>query len=58
MERHRIDENDAFALLREQARRNGRKLVDIAQAVIDGHRLLPAAIPADNPRALGDDAHP
>jgi two-component system, response regulator / RNA-binding antiterminator len=58
MERHRIDENDAFALLREQARRNGRKLVDIAQAVIDGHRLLPAAISADDPRALGDDAHP
>jgi response regulator NasT len=58
MERHRIDENDAFALLREQARRNGRKLVDIAQAVIDGHRLLPGTLSGGDPSPLGDDAHP
>ncbi len=42
MERHHIDEQQAFALLREQARRSGKKLVDIAQAITDGYALLPA----------------
>lgn len=41
MERHQIDEQHAFALLRDQARHSGRKLVDIAQAIVDGHALLP-----------------
>jgi AmiR/NasT family two-component response regulator len=41
MERHQIDEQKAFALLRDQARHSGRKLVDIAQAIVDGHALLP-----------------
>jgi AmiR/NasT family two-component response regulator len=41
MERHQIDEAAAFAMLREHARRSGRKLVDIAQALLDGHLLLP-----------------
>jgi AmiR/NasT family two-component response regulator len=41
MERHQVDEQQAFALLRDQARHNGRKLVDVAQAIVDGHALLP-----------------
>jgi AmiR/NasT family two-component response regulator len=41
MERHAIDEAAAFEMLREQARRDNRKLVDLATAVVDGHRLLP-----------------
>jgi AmiR/NasT family two-component response regulator len=41
MERHSIEEAQAFELLRAQARRGNRKLVDIAQAVVDGHALLP-----------------
>src|SRR3954449_6548216 len=41
MERHAIDEAAAFEMLREQARRDNRKLVDLAAAVVDGHRLLP-----------------
>jgi AmiR/NasT family two-component response regulator len=41
MERHQIDELQAFAMLRDRARQSGRKLVDIAQAVLDGHLLLP-----------------
>jgi AmiR/NasT family two-component response regulator len=41
MERHQVDEQAAFALLRDQARHSGRKLVDIAQAIVDGHALLP-----------------
>jgi response regulator NasT len=41
MERHRIDETSAFEMLREQSRIDNRKLVDLATAVVDGHRLLP-----------------
>ena len=43
MERHAIGEEQAFELLRSQARKGNRKLVDIAQAVVDGHghALLP-----------------
>jgi response regulator NasT len=41
MERHSIDEHDAFAMLREHSRANNRKLIDVANAVVDGHRLLP-----------------
>lgn len=41
MERHQLDENAAFELLRQHARRNNRKIVDIATAVIDGAVHLP-----------------
>ncbi len=45
MERHAIDEARAFEMLREQSRTSNRKLIDIAMAVIDGHRLLPRDTP-------------
>ena len=41
MERHGIDENGAFEMLRDRARVNNRKLIDLAAAVVDGHPLLP-----------------
>jgi len=41
MERHSIDEETAFAKLRERSRIDNRKLIDLAAAVVDGHRLLP-----------------
>jgi response regulator NasT len=41
MERHSIDEAAAFTMLRDQARIDNRKLIDLAAAVVDGHRLLP-----------------
>jgi AmiR/NasT family two-component response regulator len=41
MERHDLDERGAFDLLRTHARNSNRKLTDIANAVIDGRRLLP-----------------
>jgi AmiR/NasT family two-component response regulator len=41
MERHAIDEASAFEMLRAQSRADNRKLVDLATAVVDGHRLLP-----------------
>ena len=42
MERHGIDEEAAFNMLRDQARRTNRKLVDLADAVVTGHPMLPA----------------
>ena len=41
MERHSIDEDSAFAMLRDRSRMDNRKLIDLAAAVVDGHRLLP-----------------
>ena len=38
--RQKIDERKAFELLRSQSQRSGRKLFDIAQAVVDSHLLL------------------
>lgn len=43
MERHGISETEAFDLLRDHARDDNRKLIDLATAVVDGHRLLPGA---------------
>jgi AmiR/NasT family two-component response regulator len=41
MERHSIGEAEAFQRLREHARAGGRRVVDVARAVLDGHALLP-----------------
>jgi AmiR/NasT family two-component response regulator len=41
MERHTIDERHAFEMLRDRSRIDNRKLIDLAAAVVDGHRLLP-----------------
>jgi AmiR/NasT family two-component response regulator len=41
MERHQVGEREAFELLRDQARSSNRRVVDVAQAVVDGHSLLP-----------------
>jgi response regulator NasT len=41
MERHGVDERQAFELLRQQARRSNRRVIDLALAVADGHALLP-----------------
>ena len=41
MERHGIGEREAFDLLRGQARSSNRSVVALAQAVLDGHALLP-----------------
>jgi response regulator NasT len=42
MERHGIDDRTAFKRLRDHARGGNRRVVDVAQAVVDGHALLPA----------------
>jgi AmiR/NasT family two-component response regulator len=49
MERHSVDEDAAFEMLRERSRADNRKLVDLATAVVDAHRLLPKEKPASPP---------
>jgi AmiR/NasT family two-component response regulator len=52
MERHAIDDQQAFEMLRGHSRSSNRKLVDVASALIDSHLLLrrdPAA--GDQPAA-------
>jgi AmiR/NasT family two-component response regulator len=41
MARHAIDADGAFELLRDHSQHNGRKLVDVAQAIVDSYLLLP-----------------
>ncbi len=48
MERHAIDEASAFEMLREHSRATNRKLIDVAAAVVDGHRLLPRAATSES----------
>ena len=45
MERHSVDDATAFEMLRERSRAENRKLIDLATAIADGHRLLPKAKP-------------
>src|SRR5215213_1390181 len=47
MERHGIDDKAAFGRLREHARSGNRRVVEVAQAVVDGHALLPARATQD-----------
>jgi response regulator NasT len=56
MERYQVDERQAFAMLRDHARHGGQKLVHVAQAVLDGHLLLPSMMSASaNNVEPGDD---
>jgi AmiR/NasT family two-component response regulator len=41
MERHAVDDRAAFTMLRDHARNRGRKVVDVAASVVEGHPLLP-----------------
>ena len=40
MERHGASDNAAFEMLRDHSQHTGRKLFDIAQAIVDSHVLL------------------
>jgi len=45
MERHSVDEREAFELLRDHARSTSRRVLDVAHAVLEGHALLPKQTP-------------
>jgi AmiR/NasT family two-component response regulator len=51
MARHAVDGDHAFDLLRRHSQRSGRKLVDVADAVVESHLLLLPAIPQPERRA-------
>jgi AmiR/NasT family two-component response regulator len=40
MARNAVDADRAFDMLRDHSQRNGRKLVDVAQAIVESHLLL------------------
>jgi Response regulator with putative antiterminator output domain len=40
MARNAVDADRAFEMLRDHSQHNGRKLVDVAQAIVDSHLLL------------------
>lgn len=40
MARHGIDDSEAFEMLRSHSQRNHRKLVEVAEAVVESHLLL------------------
>ena len=40
MERHKIRDDAAFSLIRDEARRSNRRVVDVAEALLGGHALL------------------
>ena len=40
MARHAVDQQRAFEMLRSHSQRNGRKLIDVAEAVVESHLLL------------------
>jgi len=46
MERHMIDEQGAFNLIHAHARRTNRKVVDVAEAIVASHQVLPSTSPA------------
>ena len=50
MARHSIDADHAFDMLRDHSQHNGRKLVDVAQAIVESHLLL--LPPSPEPTAL------
>jgi AmiR/NasT family two-component response regulator len=41
MERHSVGEREAFELLRDHSRSASQRVVDVSQAVVGGHALLP-----------------
>jgi AmiR/NasT family two-component response regulator len=45
MARHATDSDTAFKMLRDHSQHNGRKLADVAAAIIESHRLLAPAPP-------------
>ena len=42
MERNGIDADAAFALLKSHSQQSGQKLIHVAQAITQTHRLLPS----------------
>jgi response regulator NasT len=53
MARHAVGSDGAFEMLRHHSQHNGRKLVDVAEAIVESHLLLlpaPAQAPSKSPK--------
>ncbi len=48
---HAVDQERAFEMLRSHSQRNGKKLIDVAEAVVESHLLL---LPPAAPTTLGN----
>jgi AmiR/NasT family two-component response regulator len=53
MARHSVNAETAFELLRDHSQRNGRKLADVAEAIVDSHLLLVSPAPEAPPAPKG-----
>jgi AmiR/NasT family two-component response regulator len=51
MARHSLDAEHAFEMLRDHSQHNGRKLSDVAAAVVESHLLLLPSPPQPQPPA-------
>ncbi len=50
MARHAVNAEKAFEMLREHSQRNGHKLIDVAQSIVESHLLLlPPTEPSEPP---------
>jgi AmiR/NasT family two-component response regulator len=49
MARNRIDADDAFTLLKTHSQKTGTRLIDVAEAITQTHRLLPPTAAATDP---------
>jgi response regulator NasT len=45
MERHKIDQDRAFEMIRSHSQGNGRKVIDVADAIVQSYLLLPLPPP-------------
>jgi hypothetical protein len=45
MARHAVNADEAFDMLRHHSQHNGRKLVEIAEAIVESHLLLATRVP-------------
>ncbi len=52
MARHAIDQEHAFAMLRNHSQHGGRKLVSVAEAIVESHLLLLPALPVPAPPSM------
>jgi len=52
MERHKIDKDRAFEMLRSHSQHTGHKVIDVAEAIVESYLLLPPP-PPPQPPALG-----
>jgi hypothetical protein len=56
MARHSTNADRAFEMLRDHSQHNGRKLSDVAAAIVESHLLL--AQPSPRPTAMTDGKSP